>query len=382
MRHISMLIMHILGIQAKKHKNTPMTTIAEPAAQTKTTEYARSTAVGGLVFDWLMAGLSAIFVVGLYLDGWAHNHGKVDQSFFTPWHAFFYAGFALAALVLLATGAVNWRRGWRGRVALPTGYGLALLGCAIFAAGGIGDLIWHTLFGIEEDFEALVSPTHLMLGAGLALVVSAPLRAAWQRPGGRGWRQLGPALLSLCLLTAAFTFFMMFSHPLMSIIGGARHGHFNDDVGQMGGIVSLILTGGLLLGPLFVVLRRWRLPAGVLVLVWGANTVAMAILDWGLPYHATLTGVVVVAVIICDWLLQRAQSLLPALQGIRVFAFVAPALIFGAYFFALLLTEGSRWSIHLIGGAIVLPGIAGWLLSYVAWPPALPAPAEDQPVIR
>ena len=70
----------------------------------------------------------------------------------------------------------------------------------------------------------------------------------------------------------------------------------------------------------------------------------------------------IVAVIICDWLLHRAQTLLPSLQGIRVFAFVAPALLYGAYFFALLLTEGSRWSIHLIGGAIVLPGIAGWLL--------------------
>ncbi len=236
----------------------------------------------------------------------------------------------------------------------------------------MGDLVWHTLFGIEEDFEALVSPTHLMLGVGLALIVSAPLRATWHRPGGRGWRELGPALLSLCLLTTAFTFFMMFSHPLMGIIGGARHSHFNNSVGQMGGIVSLIVIGGLLLGPVFVALRRWRLPVGTLILVWGINCLAMAIVDWGLPYHAALTGVMIVAVIICDWLLQRAQALLPSLQGIRVFAFVAPALLFGAYFFALLLTEGSRWSIHLIGGAIVLPGIAGWLLSYVAWPPAVP----------
>jgi hypothetical protein len=85
----------------------------------------------------------------------------------------------------------------------------------------------------------------------------------------------------------------------------------------------------------------------------------------------------IVAVIISDWLLQRAQGLLPSRQGIRVFAFVAPALLFGAYFFALLLTEGSRWSIHLVGGAVVLPGIAGWLLSYVAWPPAVPPVETD-----
>lgn len=349
-----------------------MAAIVDPNSTVQTAVQVRSRAIGGLAFDWLMVGLSTIFLGGLYLDGWAHNHGKVDQSFFTPWHAFFYAGFALTAIVLLATGAVNWRRGYTRGAALPAGYGLALLGSAIFAAGGVGDLIWHTLFGIEEDFEALVSPTHLLLGAGLALIVSAPLRAAWRRPGGCGWRELGPALLSLCLLTAVFTFFMMFSHPLMSVIGGARHNHFSSDIGQMGGIVSLIVIGGLLLGPIFVALRRWRLPVGTLILVWGVNCLAMATVDWGLPYHAALTGVVVVAVIICDWLLQRAQGLLPSRQGLRVFAFVAPALLFGAYFFALLLTEGSRWSIHLIGGAIVLPGIAGWLLSYVAWPPAVP----------
>ena len=355
-----------------------MAAIAEPSSSTQAAERVRPQAIGGIIFDWLMAGLSTIFLGGLYLDGWAHNHGMVDQSFFTPWHAFFYAGFALAAIVLLATGAINWRRGYAGRTALPEGYGLALLGAAIFAAAGLGDLVWHTLFGIEEDFEALVSPTHLMLGAGLALIISAPLRAGWHRPGGRGWRDLGPALLSLCLLTAAFTFFMMFSHPLMSIIGGAHHNHFNSEVGQMGGIVSLILTGALLLGPLFVVLRRWRLPVGTLILVWGVNCLAMAIVDWGLPYHATLTGVMIVAVVICDWLLHRAQVLLPSLQGIRVFAFVAPALLFGAYFFALVLTEGSRWSIHLIGGAVVLPGVAGWLLSYVAWPPTVPPSGDLQ----
>lgn len=35
-------------------------------------------------FDWLMVVLSTFFVSGLLLDGWAHAHGKVDNSFFTP----------------------------------------------------------------------------------------------------------------------------------------------------------------------------------------------------------------------------------------------------------------------------------------------------------
>ena len=27
-----------------------------------------------LAFDWVMAGLGFLFVLGLYIDGWAHNH--------------------------------------------------------------------------------------------------------------------------------------------------------------------------------------------------------------------------------------------------------------------------------------------------------------------
>jgi hypothetical protein len=126
------------------------------------------------------------------------------------------------------------------------------------------------------------------------------------------------------------------------------------------------------LGPLFVALRRWTLPAGALALIWGVNTLAMAILDWHLAYAWILLAAMLAAVVAADWLLQRSQSLLPNTRGLRIFAFVAPALLFGAYFMALLLTEGSRWTIHLLGGAVVLPGVAGWLLSYLAWPPQMP----------
>src|SRR3546814_9388797 len=42
-------------------------------------------------------------VVGLFLDGWAHDNAK-PESFFTPWHGVLYSGFAAsaAAAVLVA----------------------------------------------------------------------------------------------------------------------------------------------------------------------------------------------------------------------------------------------------------------------------------------
>ncbi|CAN5432031.1 hypothetical protein BH10CHL1_BH10CHL1_23550 [soil metagenome] len=326
-----------------------------------------------LTFDWVMITLSVVYVSGLYLDGWAHNHDKVDQSFFTVWHAFFYAGFGLVALLL--TGALVFNR-WRGRswsTALPAGYSLSLLGILIFATGGVGDLLWHELFGIEQNFDILLSPTHLMLGAGLALVVSGPLRAAWQRPSKKsGWHALGPAMLSLACLTAALTFFMMFSHPLMSNIGGRYHAHFNNEIGQVAGVVSILLMTGLVMGPTYLALRRWALPPGSLILIWGSNSIAMAIIDYEETSTIYLTLAMLVGILVAElWRLQLKPSA-TNLNAWRIFAFSAPVLVFGAYFVALLYVEGSLWTIHMLTGTVMLSGVVGWLLSYLIVPPAMP----------
>ncbi len=49
-----------------------------------------------LRLDLLMGVLGMVFVGGLYLDGWAHAHGMVDKTFFTPWHAVLYSAYALS----------------------------------------------------------------------------------------------------------------------------------------------------------------------------------------------------------------------------------------------------------------------------------------------
>jgi hypothetical protein len=331
-------------------------------------------AIGGLGFDWIMVVLSALFVGGLYLDGWAHNHGRVDDTFFTPWHAFFYGGFGLNALVLLATLLVNrWRR-YPWRRAVPIGYSLSLLGVLIFAAGGVGDLIWHELFGIEKDFEALLSPTHLALVLGLGLMVSGPLRAAWLRTGRRPiWSTLGPALLSLTALVSVFTFIMMYTHPITFRIGAARQYQFNSEVGQVAGVLGMMMTSALLMGPTMLAMRRWRLPSGSLVLVWGLNLTAMTWLNY--QQRSTLYQYVIMlgAILLIDRLRTRLQPSVRNPGGWRVFAFIAPVIYIGSYVIGLLLTEGSNWSLHTLSGAVALSGAVGWLLSYLLLPPRMPA---------
>ncbi len=170
--------------------------------------------ISTLRYDWTFAGLAALLISGLYLDGWAHAHGKVDQSFFTAWHAVLYGAFGLLALWTLGTLARNVRRGYAWRSALPRGYGWSGLGVAVFTLGGPADLVWHTLFGIEETVDALLSPSHLLLALGGLLIVAGPLRAAWQRPVRSA--QLWPAVLSATVVLGILGFFTNFASPMVS----------------------------------------------------------------------------------------------------------------------------------------------------------------------
>ena len=209
---------------------TAANTVTSGAAQARQQGYP----AGGVRFDLAMILVSAWLIGGLFVDGWAHFHGMVDDSFFTPWHAVFYSGFMAVALFL---GVNQWRnisQGYAFWRALPEGYALSLVGAAIFALGGVGDLIWHTVFGIEVGTEALLSPTHLLLATGMVLISSGPLRAAWRRlPAGQvgGWRALAPMLLSATLLAAVLAFFTAYAHPFISTHATEPSVGSNDDSG-------------------------------------------------------------------------------------------------------------------------------------------------------
>jgi Tol biopolymer transport system component len=192
--------------------------LALPAAGAKTTATPRERSAVGVRFDWAMSLLGLGFTAGAYLDGWAHNHGKVDQSFFTPWHGVLYGSALVIGLALMVAMRLGLNRGLGWRDALPRGYLLSLAGVVLFGFGGVADLIWHTLFGIEVSLEALLSPSHLFLSLAGVLIVSGPLRAAWRRrePGaGFGWPAGLPVLLSAVSVLATIAFMTQFAHPFV-----------------------------------------------------------------------------------------------------------------------------------------------------------------------
>src|SRR5205814_6321490 len=138
--------------------------------------------------DAVTALLGTVMMLGVLSDAWAHNNIiKTLESFFTPWHALLYAGFA-------ATGAWTfliafrrrhlapewWRDGW------PAGYRLGAVGVVIFLLSGGADMVWHTIFGIEANLAAGLSPSHLSLAIGASLLLTSPLRSWWASGAARG----------------------------------------------------------------------------------------------------------------------------------------------------------------------------------------------------
>jgi hypothetical protein len=101
---------------------------------TTTTTAGAATATGRPRVRWgddLTAALLATWVVaGLFLDGWAHVNQPGLETFFSPWHAIFYAGFLTSTVVFARLVARHQGGGGRFDPALvPAGYGLGLVGC-------------------------------------------------------------------------------------------------------------------------------------------------------------------------------------------------------------------------------------------------------------
>lgn len=108
--------------------------------------------------DQMLAALFGLWmIVGLFLDGWAHDNQK-PESFSTPWRGVLYSGFTAAGLFALHRAARGHVSGRPWHDTMPRGHGLTLAAFGVFAVAASGDLVWHQVFGIEVGLEALPQP--------------------------------------------------------------------------------------------------------------------------------------------------------------------------------------------------------------------------------
>jgi hypothetical protein len=327
--------------------------------------------IGGIRFDWGAVAVSAWVIMGVYLDTWAHKHIVNElESFFTPWHAVLYSGL-LAMMVYFGVNVWRYKQVTGSWVtAVPSGYHLSLIGIALFLVGGIGDMLWHIAFGLETGFDAGVSPTHLLIGLAIGLIVSGPWRAAWHRAETA---TLWPAVVSMTMLLSMFAVLTLFANPFVS-----PYAHVSRNPGSNGQIIFLtqsiafagtVMQTIVLMSLVLLSLRRWgMLPFGAITFLLTVNVALLTLAEdeYLLVLAAFLGGLVADGLV---WGLKPSPS---RPTHFHLFAFLMPAALYTIYFSLLLLTGGVWWSVHMWTGNIVVAGLVGWLVSYLILPPALP----------
>ncbi len=328
-------------------------------------------------FDWLVTFTGFWITTGLFVDGWAHTHGKVDDSFFTPYHGLLYSGLLAAGIVAAIVGYQNFKRGHRWFNVLPRGYELLIPGVILFGIGGGFDLLWHTLFGIEDDIDALLSPTHLFLATSSTLITTAAFRAGWRKLSGRpkGLIEFLPTLLSFINAVLFLTFFTQFAHPIPNLFGGEAL-HKPDWLFMQMGVTGTMLTMAILSGAILFLVRRFILPWGSLTLLLGLNMVYMGAIFPDQPYPTLVVFITLIGVLLADILLELMRPS-DSLGRMRLFAFLVPVSIQGFYFLGVSLVSNIWWTTHLWTGLIFMSGLVGLLVSYLVFPPnSSPAVAE------
>ena len=286
--------------------------------------------------------------VGLFLDGYFHqNLDRTTESFLTPWHAVFYAGFAASALWI---GSMSRRRDggtfdWRLRF-LPPGYHGARRGLVLFAAGAVGDAAWHTAFGVERGIDALLSPTHLLLFAGLVSILTAPYRSGTGPP----WIIVG----SVVSTTALVGFFLNFAWGL-GIATDVRTAY--DPITEVGesqviaGVASMLVTTAILFGAARLLVAG-RVPRGALAALFAAVALLVSV---AFDEDAEGVAAAIVAGVSLDLFVRTRLH--------RPHAFLAAAAILWSTYMGALAVDGIEWQAEIWIGAVVLSSLAAYAIA-------------------
>lgn len=321
--------------------------------------------------DLLVSFCTLWIACGFFLDAWAHWHFTVE-TFFTPYHAVFYSGM-LAIVAVLAVYALRMR-------GLPADYRYPVIGIAIFICGGILDLIKHSLFGFEEGIDAVLSPTHQLLGLGIFFMASAPIISAL-----RGRSQLRTLSDQLPLIFGLATWLelihfgtsytldpgagRMNAPPSIApftpdYLSALAFGYYKTGTGLLTVLFQSVLIAGFAL----FAGTRFRLRFGALTIIYVLGNFAIAALYTNdTPLFAAVMVMSFAAGIVGDTIVACTR---PDLERVayRVLGAAVPATYFGAYFIFMGITGGVWWDWDVMLGAVLWAGVIGFGLTLLLAP--------------
>lgn len=298
-------------------------------------------------FAWLVTGAHTWILIGLFLDGWFHIHRPDGESFFTPWHGILYSGVAATVLVHLLQQ--------RKAGGITPGYGPSLVGGLVVGAAGFVDGVWHTVFGVEADLNALLSPPHLLLITAGTLVFAGPLRAALRAPAGaRGGL---PTAFSAAFVVTGLGFFTQYSNPFTQVYAETADTAASlelRELREVAGVAGVIVFAALVAGAIAILKARTTLVPGSLAVVVAVPSLALVTQQDTYTFVPAILLVALLAEV-------AGRRLSPALASLLA----ATALTTG-WVLTVLATRDVAWSRELltgcIGSAAAAGSLVGWLV--------------------
>ena len=287
------------------------------------------------------------FLVGTWIDASAHSYLNVDlESFFTPWHAVLYSGYAFSVLSVayVKTSIKDYS------------IDIGILGAVIFGIGGGLDLLWHTFLGIEQGVEPLVSPSHLMLFLGAFLMLAYVFAS---RPSQESLDT--PAVITIGAALSLITFITQFLHPYLNV--GAFLWSREEELAA-----GSLFFQALLASMVFVFIIRFRPTKNQIFIMYTMSFVYLSfhsvLGNLELMAAKVLWGIVFgyLASQITNWYyntqnkqkMQIATSLVAGLYG----------LLFVLYLFSVSIyfEQDIVWRFYGLGGLVTVPLLFGYMI--------------------
>ena len=320
--------------------------------------------------DWALAIGGLWVVVGIYCDLAWHVRHDVD-SFLTWAHTALYAGLLYT---FVATGIIAWRNvrdGYAWTRALPAGYEYTPFGIGLFFIGGAADATGHVLWGFESGFNALLSPTHQLIGFSIILLLIGPIRSALASfdtpaPAAGGDNAAGwPAMLSIGALMALVRWGLdPFFHPYAQARFGppVSKGFTPDTISlqamhfalQEHGLASVLFSTIVMAGFALYVARAFGKQSGAMVVIFliGNGMTSMAVgNDW------TQMAAPIAASLLAGFVADR-------IARPNVMAAVVP-IVYNGLVAAVAVVGGTWWDPIFLLGTVIYSGLFGWLLSLI-----------------
>ena len=320
--------------------------------------------IAGKRFDLLFCVSVLWLLGGTFSDAWAHNNIPRLETFWTPWHGILYSGLLVLIASLTTILIINRRRSKSWLEAIPQGYTLVYVALPLMVLDGVADMTWHLLFGVEQNLDALFSPTHLTGMVLITLFATGPLYSMYVR-------NVVPSTFSdyFLLAIAVLLPYVLLVNTLQSFSVFAQTWPTTTprtfDIGQLAAIGGMALHAAVFTVFVLHVTRFWTFKLGMFTFILGVVALCLSVMNqqWFTIPVFLLGGLII------DIAYMYLKPSSTRLVQMRLFSLIAASAPYAVYMIWVSLAFPVVWTVHMLVGSVYVLMMLGWGLSYLAYPP-------------